>query len=183
MNPTDVSRQRLNKWLYIGVVLLVCTSVAVGLFVFKPAWEERSAAAGQTSEPTAEDVPEQTYGDVLSAATAVAEGFVNVDYRKFEESVERVAAGATGEFAEQYKASTEGLRTLMTENKSVMTSKVLASGVVTISEFTARVLVTTSGTVTNTSTEGTEYAREMRLQLDLSKIQDKWLVNDVQFVG
>ena len=64
-----------------------------------------------------------------------------------------------------------------------MTSDVLAAGVVTISPEKARVLVSTSGTVRNTSTKGDEYAREMRLQLDLTKVKDTWLVSDLQFVG
>ncbi|NYG57584.1 Mce-associated membrane protein [Nocardioides daedukensis] len=172
---------RLNTWLYVLVVLLVCAATVVGVFVVKPAFSDESSSV--TSERTSEDVPATTYAEVLEAARNVALAFTNVDYRDLDESLDKMLAGATGDFAKQYKSSTEGLRTVMTENKSVMKSKVLAAGIVTISEFTARALVSTSGTVTNTSTKGDKSAREMRLQLDLSKVKGKWLVNDVQFVG
>ncbi|MDT0201428.1 hypothetical protein [Nocardioides sp. AE5] len=173
---------RRNTWLYVAFVVTVCLTAVVALLVFKPALEARADQA-PLADRTAEDVDEQVYADVLEAATGVTTAFFNIDYNDLDASLERVAAGATGEFAEQIEASDDGLRSAMTENETVIESKVLAAGVVAISDYTARVLVSVSGVVQNTSTGGNQQAREFRIQVDLANVQGEWLVNDLQFVG
>lgn len=186
--PSDDRSDRLrrNFALYVGVLVLAFATVLSGVFVVWPAWQDRSddgIASHKASEPTKEDVPQDVYRDVLSAATAQATAFVNLDYRKIGESIDAVTARATGTFAKQYAASEDGLRQLMKRNHSVMEGTVLSAGVVSVSEYTARVLVATNGTVRNKRTKDKKRARNLRLQLDMTKSDGKWLVNDLQFVA
>lgn len=180
------NRLRTNVALYLGVLLLAFATVLSGVLVVWPEVHDRfegTASAHEASKPTKEDISDDTYRDILAAATAHATAFVNLDYRKIDDAITSVTEKSTGAFAKQYAKSEKGLRRLMKRNHSVMTGSVLASGVVSASDYTARVLVATNGTVRNRSTKNKPVERNLRLQLDLTKTKDQWLVNDVQFVG
>ncbi|KRF17264.1 hypothetical protein ASG90_08145 [Nocardioides sp. Soil797] len=179
-------RLRTNVALYVGVLVLAFATVLGGVLKVWPAVQDRmdgQVSSHEASEPTKEDISAGTYRDILAAATAHATAFVNLDYRKIDESVDSVTDKSTGAFAKQYAKSGKGLRTLMKRNHSVMTGSVLSAGVVSASDYTARVLVATNGTVRNKSTKNKAVERNLRLQLDLTKTDDRWLVNEVQFVG
>ncbi len=64
-----------------------------------------------------------------------------------QESIDAVAAGATGDFAKQYDTSTKDVVKILTQAKSVMEGKVLWAGVVDADSDSASVIVATSGTV------------------------------------
>ncbi|WP_156393502.1 MULTISPECIES: hypothetical protein [unclassified Nocardioides] len=188
VNPVNQSLARtlrVNVALYVAVLLVAFGAVLAGVFLVWPEVQADDGPGAQNvaSQPTKEDVPEVVYHDVLTAARAEALAFVNLDYRDISTSTEAVLKGATGGFADQYEASEKGLRTLMKRNRSVMEGEVLSAGVVAASEFTARVLVATNGTVRNKSTGGKKVERNLRLQLDMTKSEGRWLVNDLQFVG
>lgn len=183
----EPDRLRTNVALYVGVLVLAFATVLCGVLVVWPEVQDRmdgtASSTHEASEPTKEDISSGTYRDILAAATAHATAFVNLDYRKIDESVDSVTDKSTGAFAKQYAKSGKGLRTLMKRNHSVMVGSVLSAGVVSASDYTARVLVATNGTVRNTSTKNKAVERNLRLQLDLTKTDDRWLVNEVQFVG
>lgn len=182
----EPDRLRTNVALYVGVLVLAFATVLCGVFFVWPAVQDRvdgTASTHEASEPTKEDISSGTYRDILAAATAHATAFVNLDYRKIDESVDSVTDKSTGAFAKQYAKSGKGLRTLMKRNHSVMVGSVLSTGVVSASDYTARVLVATNGTVRNKSTKNKAVERNLRLQLDLTRTDDRWLVNEVQFVG
>jgi Mce-associated membrane protein len=127
--------------------------------------------------------PRDRYADVLAAATAQTEAFVNIRYDRAEESIEAVAEGATGDFAEQYDASTEGVLTLLEENRSVMEGEVVWIGVVDADADSATVLAATTGTVANVTTDDEPVARAFRLRLEMVLVDGRWLTSDLQFVA
>lgn len=173
---------RTNRILYVAVVLLACAAMLGGFFAWQ-AWDERDANAAVLSEPDKADVPRETYGDVLAAAKEAATAFTNIDYRELGAATKKMRSLSTGDFKKQYAASTDGLRTVLRRNKSIMEGEVTGAGVVAITEFTARVLVATQGTVQNKTSENKPIARNLRLQLDLIKVDGTWLTSDLQFVG
>lgn len=128
------------------------------------------------------EAEQERYGDVLAAARQEVEAFVNIDYRKAQESIDAVAAGATGEFAEQYDSSAEEVLKILTRAKSVMDGKVLWAGVVDTDHDSASVIVATTGTVANASTDNKPVARQFRLKVDLVLEDGDWLTNNVEFV-
>lgn len=179
-------RLRTNVALYAGVLVLAFATVLTGVLVVWPEVQQRVdgiASSHEASEPTKEDIAPGVYRAILAAATGHATAFVNLDYREIDEAITSVEEKSTGAFAKQYGKSEKGLRTLMKRNHSVMEGTVLSAGVVAASDYTARVLVATNGTVRNKSTKNKKVERNLRLQLDLTKTDDQWLVNDVQFVG
>ena len=64
---------------------------------------------------------------MLAAATTEAEAFVNLDYRHAEESIGKVAAGATGKFRRHYDTSSQGVTQVLRRNRSVMNGKVVSA--------------------------------------------------------
>ena len=166
----SVSRRHIA--LYVATVLLACVCVVGGVMVWRTHDVRDRAQADQ-----------ERYGDVVDAASDEAEAFINIRYDDAENSIDRVAEGATGEFKKQYSSSTKGVLEVLKQEKSVMEGKVLWAGVVDVDQDSATVIAATSGTVANQQTNNQPVARNFRLRLDLVREDGRWLTNDLQFVG
>jgi Mce-associated membrane protein len=125
---------------------------------------------------------EQRRAEVLQAARQAAVNFTTLDYRELDRDLGRVLDGATGEFRTQFEAGTKDLSELVTANQAVSQGEVLEAGLVSDDADSARVLVVADSTVTNAS-DPQPQKRHYRLQLDLVRDGDRWLVSDLQFVG
>jgi Mce-associated membrane protein len=169
---SDSSRSRLNLWLSVAAVLLLAVAAVGGV----TAWQ-----AKQQDDRTASQ--EESYGQVMSAARKQAEAFININYQDAQTSMAAVAAGATGKFKEQYSSSSDGVISVLKQNKSVMEGRVVWTGVVSLDKDDATVLVATTGTVANVSTHNQPVARNFRLQLHLVKSGTRWLADDLQWVS
>src|SRR6478735_1210596 len=167
-----VSRRGLHIGLYVLALLLGCAVVFGGVLVHQEREDRQRASAEQ-----------ERYGDVLAAARKEIEAFVNIDYTDAQSSIDAVAAGATGDFAKQYDTSTKDVVKILTRAKSVMEGKVLWAGVVDADKDSASVVVATTGTVANTSTENKPVARQFRIKVDLVRQKDAWKTSNVEFVG
>ena len=173
-DPVTRARGRtgLNIALYVLALALGCACVFGGVLVWQHRSDQQQAQAEQ-----------ERYGDVLAAARAEVEAFINIDYRDAQQSIDAVAAGATGDFQKQYDSSTKGVVKLLEREKSVMDGTVLWSGVVDVDGDTATVLAATTGTVSNVSTKNEKVARYFRLKLDLVKVGDTWKTKNLEFVS
>ncbi|MGH8894715.1 MAG: hypothetical protein ACRDWY_15645 [Actinomycetes bacterium] len=120
--------------------------------------------------------------EILQAARQHAVNFTTLDYRRLDRDLGRVLDGATGEFRTQFEAGTKDLSELVTANKAVSEGEVLEAGLVSDDADSARVLVVADSTVTNAA-DPKPQKRHYRLQLDLVRDGDRWLVSDLQFVG
>jgi Mce-associated membrane protein len=166
------SRVRLDIGLFVLALLLACGCVFGGVLAVQQHREDDRAAEEQ-----------ERYGDVLAAARTEVEAFINIDYRNAQDSIDAVAAGATGDFRKQYDSSTAGVVKVLQREQSVMDGEVLWSGVVDVDSDSATVLAATTGTVANRSTKNQKVARLFRLELDLQKVGDQWLTSNLEFVG
>lgn len=171
VTPGEDTRVRLTITLYVLVLLLGCGVVFGGVLVAQD-HRDRDRAAGE----------QERYGDVLAAARTEVEAFINIDYQQAQESIDAVAAGATGDFAEQYDTATSSVVDVLRRNKSVMDGKVLWAGVVTVDAYSATVIAATTGTVANVSTDNRPVARYFRLKLDLQRVDGDWKTADLEFV-
>ncbi|GAW48254.1 MULTISPECIES: hypothetical protein [unclassified Nocardioides] len=160
------------------IVLVVCVLLA-GAVVIVGAFR----AVQVHQDRATESVEQERFGDVLTAAGDEVEAFINIDYRKAQESIDAVAAGATGDFKKQYDTSTEGVVDVLEKNQSVMDGTVLWAGVVDVDSDSATVIAATTGTVANVSTDNKPVARSFRLKLDLVRVDGVWLTNNLEFVG
>jgi Mce-associated membrane protein len=120
--------------------------------------------------------------EVLHAARQQTINFTTLDYRHLDRDLGRVLAGATGDFRKQFQAGTKNLTQLVTANKAVSKGEVLEAGLVSSDSDSARVLVVADSNVVNTANPKGE-KRHYRIQLDLVRHQDSWLVSDLTFVG
>lgn len=169
---TRVPRRRLDLALLLVVVLLALACAAGGVLVYR----EHDARQRAVTE-------QERYGAVLAAATAEAEAFINIRYDDAQESIDEVAAGATGSFKEQYTSSAGSVLEVLKQEKSIMDGEVVWAGVVDVDQDSATVIAATTGTVANVETGNQPVARNFRLQLDLVLEDGAWLTNDLQFVG
>lgn len=172
VTPVPAPRRGPQTALLALVVLLLVLCATGGVAVWRT-HQDRSRAAAD----------EERYGDVLAAATTEAEAFVNIRYDDAQASIDAVAAGATGDFKDQYASSTDGFVEVVKQERSVMTGEVVWAGVSDIDADSATVVVATDGTVTNRQTGGEPDARHFRLRLDLVLQDGRWLTDDLQFVG
>ena len=166
------SLPRHHVALYVVTVLLACLCVVGGVL----AWRTHQADERTQAE-------QERYGEVLAAASEEAEAFNNIKYEDAQDSIDRVAAGATGDFKKQYSRSTKGVLQVLRQEKSSMEGEVLWAGVVDVDQDSATVIAATSGTVANRQTNNQPVARNFRLRLDLVREGGRWLTNDLQFVG
>jgi Mce-associated membrane protein len=168
----NVSRRGVHVGLYVVALLLGCAVVFGGVLVQQERQDRQDSSADQAR-----------YGDVLAAARQEIEAFVNIDYTNAQESIDAVAAGATGDFAKQYDTSTKDVVKILTRAKSVMKGEVLWAGIVDADSDSASVIVATTGTVANTSTDNKPVARQFRIKVDLVREDDAWKTSNVEFVG
>ena len=161
----------LTAWLVALVVVLAGLAVVGGLIV-RRTHDERAA----------ERVREQRYAAVLAAASAEAEAFVNIDYTDARSSIDKVAAGATGQFRAQYGTATGKVVRTLDRNHSRMDGTVLWAGVVSVDANRATVLVATDGTVANKQSGNKPVERDFRLRLDLVLKDGRWLTEDLGVV-
>lgn len=167
-----MSMSRANRWLTTLVVVLALAA-ALGAALSWRAHGDRADAATR----------QEQYGAVLAAADAEVTAFVNLRYDRAADSVDAVAAGATGDFRAHYARSAAHVIRVLRHSRSVMTGRVVWSGVSAIGPAQATAIVATSGTVSNVRTHGVRRAREFRFRVSLVREGGRWLTSDIGFVG
>lgn len=161
-----------NRLLYVAVVLLACVCVSGGVLSFQARADRADARTEQ-----------ERYGAVLSSARSETEAFINIDYREAQASIDKVAAGATGEFKKQYTESADSVIEVLEQNESVMDGTVTWAGVVSMDGDSATVIAATSGTVANKASQGEAVPRRFRISLDLELVDGEWLTSNLEFVA
>jgi Mce-associated membrane protein len=161
-----------NRWLATLLALLLCLALLGAALVWRAHGDRRDA-----------QVREERYGAVLAAANAEVTAFVNLRYDRAARTVGAVAAGATGGFRTHYATSAAHVIRVLRRNQSSMSGHVVWSGVVDIDAHHATVIAATSGTVSNTRSQGRPVDRHFRLRLSLVDEDGRWLTSNLQFVG
>lgn len=153
------------------VVALAVLALLAGLPAFRE-WQRAEAVEADA----------ERYADVQRAANRTALALLNVDHRKPEETIEKVEAVSTADFAEEFASASDGLVELTAEARSVMTADVVWTGVVQLDDDAATAIVTTEGEVSNAQTGDKPAARNFRLKLDLVREGGAWKTSALDFV-
>jgi Mce-associated membrane protein len=161
-----------NRLLYLALLLVACACVFGGVLAYQARADRSDARTDQ-----------ERYGDALASARAETEAFINIDYREAQESIDKVAAGATGEFKKQYTESADSVLEVPEQNESVMDGEVTWAGVVSVDQDSATVIAATTGTVANKASQGEPVARNFRVQLTLELVDGEWLTSNLEFVA
>jgi Mce-associated membrane protein len=97
--------------------------------------------------------------------------------------IEKVLAGATGPFKQQYDRAKGSLKTTAQQGQSVATGEVKAVGIGDIDDDTAVVFVGADGSVTNKTTKGKAQPRSYRFRLTMVRENGKWLTSDLKILN
>jgi Mce-associated membrane protein len=158
------------------LILLALLLVGTSALLFK------EGAAATPGDSKAEALS-QEYDDVTSAARAQTVAFLTVDYENMDPLLEKVLAGATGPFKQQYERAKAPLKAAARRARSKATGEVKAIGIGDIDDNTAVVFVAADGSVTNKTTKGKAQPRSYRFKMTMVRKGDKWLTSNLQILG
>lgn len=156
-------------WALVAVLVVVCA--VAGMQVAEAA-DSRARKEEQQAR----------YAEVLAAAQTEAEAFVNVRHDTAEEDLARIAAGAAGQLKARYTDDADRIVRTLRRERTVTSGTVLWTGVVRVDADAATVLVATTGSRKDRSTQGKEVARNLRLQLSLVPVDGEWLASEIELV-
>jgi Mce-associated membrane protein len=173
-----VSDAARTSWRAVNVVLIVLAVALVAAIVFFAIEASRTDPAQAKAEAQS-----RQYAAVSRSAKAETLAFLTVDYKAMDPLIEKVLAGATGSFKEQYDGARASLKSSATTAQAVSTGKVRSVGVSELTGTTAVVFVAADSSVMNKSTKGKAQPRYYRLKLTMVKESGKWLTSGLEFVG
>jgi Mce-associated membrane protein len=162
----------LDAVLYGLALVLAAACVAGGVASYRTHEDRQDAKAEQ-----------ERYGDVVAAASEVAEALVNLDYRDLQSTYDAVTAGATGAFLKEYQTSWKDQEKIFAQAKSISTGKVRAAAVSNIDGDSATVMVAIQGTTSNTATGEDPQQRRFRFRVDVVDVGGEWRTEKLEFVG
>ena len=127
---------------------------------------------------------DQARQDAVAAARQASVNFVSVSAASVDRDLQRIVAGATGDFKEEFTRGQAQVRTAVVENKVQSQGSVLRAGLVSGDRRHAVVLVAVDATVRNVKAPDGRPSH-YRIQVDLVRDRDSgdWLVSRLQFVG
>ncbi len=161
-----------------NIALVVVLIVLVGWLVM---FAVRGSAAAPGSTP-AESRAAQ-YADITQAARTQTLAFLAVDHTKMDELTKKVLAGATGEFKKQYQSSLASLKEAAVSQESVSTGSIAEIGLGEVDDDSATVFLAAGSKVQNKGTDGKVEDRSWRMKLTMAKVDDRWLISKLEFVG
>ncbi|KRA27871.1 MULTISPECIES: hypothetical protein [unclassified Nocardioides] len=120
-----------------------------------------------------------------AAATTEVEGLIDISGSTSEADMAVLLDGATAGFRSELEAQADRLQKALADNAVTATGEAVSTGVVKLADDRATVIVAAVGTVQNKSTtpQGKAEPRNYRLQVDLQKTDDTWLVSGLEFVA
>jgi Mce-associated membrane protein len=150
-------------------VLLVGLLVALG--VTGRQWYEHRQLSG-------------AHAAALAAAKQTTLDFVSISASSVDRDLQRIAAGATGDFADEFNRGLPQVRAAVVENDVQSQGTILRTGLVSGDLDSAVVIVAIDATVKNKGTPAGRLSH-YRIQVDLALDGDSghWLVSRLQFVG
>jgi Mce-associated membrane protein len=151
------------------VLIVVLVAALVGLVVAGRMWyqQQRLQDARQGA---------------LAAARQTTVDFVSISAETVDRDLQRIAAGATGEFKDEFTRGLPQVRAAVVENKVSSTGTVLRAAVVSADLDSAVVLVAMDASVKNVGAPEGRLSH-YRIQVDVVLDGGRWLVSRLQFVG
>jgi Mce-associated membrane protein len=159
----------------------VLAAILLGLCGWLVVFAVRGSAAAPGSTPAEETA--QHYADVTRAARSETLAFLSIDHTKMDRLTKRVLAGATGDFKKQYQSSLKSLKEAATAQESFSTGSIAQIGLGEVDADSATVFVAAGSKVRNKGTKDKVEDRSWRIKLTMAKVDSRWLVSQLEFVG
>ncbi|GAB3253120.1 DnaJ domain-containing protein [Nocardioides dilutus] len=163
-DPGRTSSKGVPAWLLAG--LGVVAAVLIGLCVW------------QAGEPTDAQVKEATT-DAQAAAERAIVAIVSYDYRSLEDDQTKASAYMTDDFKKDYEALFAVIRENAPETKTVLTTEVVASGVVRSGDDRVQIFMFIDNPRTNAEITTPEIQRN-QVTVTMEQVGDEWLVDDLK---
>jgi Mce-associated membrane protein len=170
VRPSSDVTPRAGRVVQVGVLLGVVLVAALGLAAERGlAWREAERR-------------EQARADVVKAAEDEVVGLITISALTTDEDLGELIEGATATFRDDLRDQADRLRQEVVENEVEATGEVVSTGVVSLEDETATVIVAARGTVKNRSAREPE-PRSYRLEVELQEVEGSWLVSALRFVA
>ncbi|SEN44058.1 hypothetical protein [Nonomuraea pusilla] len=115
----------------------------------------------------------------MLAAGTHAKNLISLDYRTVDADVRRIIDTSTGGARTEYESTAEKLRSTTRTNKVVQHGVLRATGLVSLGDGTARVLVVADVEIRWDGSKSAPQERFYRWSMDLTKVGGAWLVSKV----
>ncbi|NHA01248.1 hypothetical protein G5V59_19080 [Nocardioides sp. W3-2-3] len=126
---------------------------------------------------------EQARADVVEAAENEVVGLITISAKTTDEDLKKLIQGATATFRDDLRDQADRLRQEVVENEVEATGEVVSTGVVSLEDETATVIVAARGTVDNRSARRPE-PRSLPPRGKVSQeVEGSWLVSALRFVA
>jgi Mce-associated membrane protein len=152
---------RLRVIMVVVLALLLVVAVALGIWGFSRLSEAESELDARA--------------DAVSVAESFAVSVNNYESASVDEYKSSVSELLSTKFRAKFDSAMEEIVAQLQEAQMESTGEVLASGVATIDDDSARVLVVSDATV---ATVADERQRHFRWEVSLVKVDGEWLVDD-----
>lgn len=170
VRPSSDVTSRAGRAVLVWVLLGVLLAAALGAAVERGlAWREAERR-------------EQARADVVEAAENEVVGLITISAKTTDEDLKKLIQGATATFRDDLRDQADRLRQEVVENEVEATGEVVSTGVVSLEDETATVIVAARGTVDNRSARRPE-PRSYRLEVKLQEVEGSWLVSALRFVA
>ncbi|GAB2666057.1 hypothetical protein [Nocardia goodfellowii] len=146
-----------------AAVLLLAAAIASSVFLFQRNEHHKNLLAAEA--------------DARAAACAYAPVLVNYDAKKLDDYFTAVLAGATGEWRQQFDATSKDLREVLVQGEVVAKSSDVQCAIRTADENSAEAIVVVGQTITSLGTEGKPAPGQLSMVMRLERSGDRWLVN------
>ncbi|MGA8846604.1 MAG: hypothetical protein WB471_08335 [Nocardioides sp.] len=125
---------------------------------------------------------EQERSEVVEAAKKQVLGLITISAETTAEDLDELIAGATASFRDDLRAQAGRIRDEVIKNEVVATGEVVSTGVVSVEDDAATVIVAAKGSVDNLNT-GEPEPRNYRLEVEFKQVDGMWLVSTLRFVA
>jgi Mce-associated membrane protein len=168
--PPRRATPRLPRRQVIVAILLLAAAV-VALVVTGQRWYQQQRLDSARQE-------------ALAAAKQTTVDFVSISAATVDKDLQRITAGATGDFKGEFTKGVTQVRTAVVENQVSSTGTVLRAALVSSDLDSAVVLVAVDASVKNKGAPDGRISH-YRIQVDmaLDPSSGRWLVSRLQFVG
>jgi Mce-associated membrane protein len=163
----DTNRFGDRPLLTLGLVLAVVALAATGMYQLVSVLHTRSQLAGQEQ--------------ALATARQAAVNLTTVSPTTAAQDLQRVIAGATGTFRDQYAQQEKTIDHVITASQVTSTSQANSAGLVSYTSDSAVALVAISANVRNKQTPNGQ-PRAYRMRITLKRTNADWLVSSMEFV-
>ncbi|WP_243714641.1 hypothetical protein [Actinomadura bangladeshensis] len=117
----------------------------------------------------------------IQSARQMGVNLMTLDKATAQRDVDRIVAGATGDFKNTLSTQARTLIDQLTQTGAKSTLTDVTAAVVSIDGDSAEVMVSLDGVVTNPKVKD-GVPRKYRYLMDLDRVGDRWLVSDLEMV-